>query len=39
MTRRSTEGLVGAVNRMARCLAWHQVGGNAMFRQFFSGDL
>ena len=39
MTRRSTEGLVGAVNRMARCLAWHQVGGNAMFSQFFSGDL
>ena len=39
MTRRSTEGLVGAVNRMARCLAWHQVGGNAIFSQFFSGDL
>ena len=24
---------------MAGCLAWHQVGGNAMFSQFFSGDL
>ena len=30
---------VGTVDRMAGCLAWHQVGGNAIFRQFFSGDL